>query len=198
MVAIGTGRNLLFGLLALQNGLIDQGALFAAFAAWTRFAGSAFSRGEPLFFVLGRAGIHRTETNARPKSCSRTSGGRTHGRDFWPLNADDSLIARSRQEDGERRVPWCSTVNHRANSHPDRKRSTILALTEEVRVSRHPSGFQTPIVFHRGFQTPIVFRETNEGGSRHRGSRGVPDTHRIPRNQRGKSAPARWVFAVGT
>jgi hypothetical protein len=88
----------------------------------------------PLFFVFGRAGIHRTETNARSKSCSRTSGGRTHGRDFWPLNADDSLIARSRQEDGERRVPWCSTVNHRANSHPDRNRSTILALTEDVRL----------------------------------------------------------------
>ncbi len=29
-------RDLLFGLLALQNGLIDQEALFAAFAAWTR------------------------------------------------------------------------------------------------------------------------------------------------------------------
>src|SRR5271157_3411896 len=29
-------RDLLFGLLALQNGLIDQGALFTAFAAWTR------------------------------------------------------------------------------------------------------------------------------------------------------------------
>ena len=29
-------RDLLFGLLALQNGLIDQGALFAAFAGWTR------------------------------------------------------------------------------------------------------------------------------------------------------------------
>ncbi len=29
-------RDLLFGLLALQNGLIDQDALFAAFAAWTR------------------------------------------------------------------------------------------------------------------------------------------------------------------
>ncbi len=32
----GPSRDLLFGLLALQNGLIDQGALFAAFAAWTR------------------------------------------------------------------------------------------------------------------------------------------------------------------
>ena len=29
-------RDLLFGLLALQNGLINQGALFSAFAAWTQ------------------------------------------------------------------------------------------------------------------------------------------------------------------
>ena len=35
-------RHLLFGLLALQNGLIDQGALVAAFQAWTR------DRGVPL------------------------------------------------------------------------------------------------------------------------------------------------------
>ncbi len=65
---------------------------------------------------------------------SRTCGGRAHGRDFWPPNADASLIVRLRQENGERRVPWCSTVNHRANSHPDRNRSTILALTEDVRL----------------------------------------------------------------
>jgi hypothetical protein len=36
-------RDLLFGLLALQNGLIDQGALFAAFAAWTRDKGRALA-----------------------------------------------------------------------------------------------------------------------------------------------------------
>ena len=30
-----TPRDLLFGLLALQNGLIDQGALFSAFTTWT-------------------------------------------------------------------------------------------------------------------------------------------------------------------
>ena len=36
MAPFDIDRNLLFGLLALQNGLIDQGALFAAFAAWTR------------------------------------------------------------------------------------------------------------------------------------------------------------------
>ena len=36
MAPVDTDRNLLFGLLALQTGMIDQGALFAAFAAWTR------------------------------------------------------------------------------------------------------------------------------------------------------------------
>jgi serine/threonine protein kinase len=39
MAPVDTERNLLFGLLALQVGLIDQGALFAAFAAWTRDKG---------------------------------------------------------------------------------------------------------------------------------------------------------------
>jgi hypothetical protein len=35
MAAITAERNLLFGLLALQNGLINQGQLVAAFQAWT-------------------------------------------------------------------------------------------------------------------------------------------------------------------
>jgi serine/threonine-protein kinase len=35
MAALAADRHLLFGLLALQNGLIDQGALVAAFQAWT-------------------------------------------------------------------------------------------------------------------------------------------------------------------
>src|SRR6516164_8777371 len=35
MAALAADRNLLFGLLALQNGLIDQGQLVAAFQAWT-------------------------------------------------------------------------------------------------------------------------------------------------------------------
>ena len=39
MSPVDIDRNLLFGLLALQNGLIDQGALFAAFAAWMRDKG---------------------------------------------------------------------------------------------------------------------------------------------------------------
>ena len=36
-------RDLLFGLLALQNGLIDQGGLFTAFAAWTRDKGRSLA-----------------------------------------------------------------------------------------------------------------------------------------------------------
>ena len=36
MAAVAAERNLLFGLLALQNGLIDQVQLVAAFQAWTR------------------------------------------------------------------------------------------------------------------------------------------------------------------
>jgi hypothetical protein len=36
MAALAADRNLLFGLLALQNGLIDQGQLMLAFQAWTR------------------------------------------------------------------------------------------------------------------------------------------------------------------
>src|SRR5262245_1295736 len=35
MAALAADRNLLFGLLALQNGLIDQVQLVAAFQAWT-------------------------------------------------------------------------------------------------------------------------------------------------------------------
>ena len=36
MSKVEVDRNLLFGLLAIQTGLVGQGALFAAFNAWTR------------------------------------------------------------------------------------------------------------------------------------------------------------------
>jgi hypothetical protein len=36
MVELAADRNLLFGLLALQNGLVDQVQLVAGFQAWTR------------------------------------------------------------------------------------------------------------------------------------------------------------------
>src|SRR3974390_2885152 len=51
MASIAAERDLLFGLVALQNGLIDQGQLVAAFQAWTRdkvrpLAGHLIARGD--------------------------------------------------------------------------------------------------------------------------------------------------------
>ena len=46
-------RDLLFGLLALQTGLIDQSALVAAFHAWTR------DKSRPIAEILARAGGDR-------------------------------------------------------------------------------------------------------------------------------------------
>src|SRR5262245_9719887 len=43
MAAMSADRDLLFGLLALQIGLIDQGQLVAAFQAWTRDKGRALA-----------------------------------------------------------------------------------------------------------------------------------------------------------
>ena len=39
MTAVDVDRNLLFGLVALQDGLIDQDQLLAAFRSWTRDKG---------------------------------------------------------------------------------------------------------------------------------------------------------------
>ncbi len=51
---------------------------------------------------------------------------------FWPVNADDNLIARSRKiGKGERRGSL--TVDPLANSQPHRIRSMIAALAEGVR-----------------------------------------------------------------
>ena len=46
MAAMAAERHLLFGILALQNGLIDQADLIAAFQAWSR------ERSRPLSQVL--------------------------------------------------------------------------------------------------------------------------------------------------
>ena len=73
-------RDLLFGLLALQTGLIDQGALFTAFAAWTR------DKGRPLADHLGDRGD--LDTEAGPPSrrwwpCTSRSTAATSRR-AWP------------------------------------------------------------------------------------------------------------------
>src|ERR1035438_2260051 len=59
MAKIDTDRNLLFGLLALQNGLIDQGKLVAAFQAWT------LDKGRPLAdHLVARGDLDADDRNA--------------------------------------------------------------------------------------------------------------------------------------
>jgi serine/threonine-protein kinase len=58
MSSAGADRDLLFGLLALQNGLIDQGQLVSAFQAWTR------DRGRPLAEHLAARGDLDAEQRA--------------------------------------------------------------------------------------------------------------------------------------
>ena len=65
MAAIAADRHLLLGLLALQNGLIDQAQLVAAFQAWTLRQGPAPGR---------------PPRRPRPPRAPRSAGGRGHGR----------------------------------------------------------------------------------------------------------------------
>ena len=60
MAAIAAERNLLFGILALQNGLIDQADLIAAFQAWSK------DRSRPLSEVL----LDRGALNESDRLCS--------------------------------------------------------------------------------------------------------------------------------
>ena len=65
-------RDLLFGLLALQNGLIDQAALFAAFAAWTR------DKGRPLadhLVDLGHLDARAAPSSRPSPACMSRHGG---------------------------------------------------------------------------------------------------------------------------
>src|SRR6516162_5441599 len=59
MAAIAADRDLLYGLIALQNGLIDQVQLVAAFQAWTR------DKGRPLAEHL----LARGDLDAEQRSC---------------------------------------------------------------------------------------------------------------------------------
>jgi hypothetical protein len=65
----------------------------------------AASRCRPLFFVFGRFVVYRMVAKSRSESGYKISGRRKYGRDFLLVNADANLIARSRQEDRQRRAP---------------------------------------------------------------------------------------------
>jgi hypothetical protein len=47
MPPVDASRNLLFGLLALQNSFIDRDALLDAFNRWARSRGVEFKHGQP-------------------------------------------------------------------------------------------------------------------------------------------------------
>ena len=56
MAAANADRNLLFGLLALQNGLIDQDQLVAAFRAWSRDKGRRIAD-----YLVGRGDLNANQ-----------------------------------------------------------------------------------------------------------------------------------------
>ena len=82
MAAIAADRDLLFGLLALQNGLIDQGQLVAAFQAWTR------DKARPLAEHLVARGDLDADAARRRRGPGRRCTSKKHGGD-----AEKSLAA---------------------------------------------------------------------------------------------------------
>ncbi len=66
MVAAAAERHLLFGLLALQNGLIDQGQLVAAFQAWTRDKARALAD-----HLVGRGDLDVDDRSAVARASTR-------------------------------------------------------------------------------------------------------------------------------
>ena len=99
---INPARDLLFGLLALQNGLIDQGQLVAAFQAWTRdrarpLADHLFSRGDldgdDRFVVEALVARHLKKHDGDPdKSLASLAVGHSIRQSF-AANADPELHA---------------------------------------------------------------------------------------------------------
>ena len=114
-MSAGTERDLLFGLFALQNGLIEQGALVAAFQAWTRdkakpLARHLVERGDldqdDAAAIAAMVARHIRKHDGDPeKSLAAVSAGRST-RDKLAALADPDLNAslprvRSRNQDEE-------------------------------------------------------------------------------------------------
>ncbi len=101
-MTIAADRDLLFGLLALQNGLIDQGQLVAAFQAWTRDKSGAMAdlleaRGD-LTPPSGRCsealadGAPRSHGGDAEKSLAAVAAGSRPAR-AWPRIGDPDIEA---------------------------------------------------------------------------------------------------------
>ena len=106
-------RDLLFGLLALQTGLIDQGGLFTAFAAWTR------DKGRPLADHLVELGHLDAPRRAAVEAIAglhvQALGGDT-GKSLAVLccRTLDSRKARARRRPGRRGDPRATSARRSA------------------------------------------------------------------------------------
>src|SRR5262249_40003032 len=98
MAAISAERDLLFGLLALQNGLINQGQLVAAFQAWTldkvrALADHLISLGHlndaQRAFVEAMADLHLAKHGDVERSLAAIPAGRSTGVSLAQLNDPD-------------------------------------------------------------------------------------------------------------
>ena len=101
-------RDLLFGLLALQTGLIDQGALFAAFAAWTR------DKARPLADHLGERGGLDADGRAAVEAMVAVHV-RTHGGDV-----EKSLALGTDEPVRSRRAGCARRARDRGHARPRR------------------------------------------------------------------------------
>jgi eukaryotic-like serine/threonine-protein kinase len=106
MPAVNADRNLLFGLLALQNGLVDQDQLVAAFRAWSRDKGRQIAeylveRGhmdaDQRDAVHAMVGLHdKKHSGSTEKSLAAIPAGRSTRESLAALGDDeiDTTLAR--------------------------------------------------------------------------------------------------------
>ena len=128
MAAIAADRNLLFGLLALQNGLIDQGQLVAAFQAWTR------DKARPLAdHLVGRGDLDADAPRRRRgdgRRCTSRSTAATPRQSLAAIPAGRSTresLARLGDPDIERHARPCS-ARARPSAGDDADRTASYAV----------------------------------------------------------------------
>jgi eukaryotic-like serine/threonine-protein kinase len=116
MASIAADRNLLFGLLALQNGLINQAQLVAAFQAWTLDKARALAdhlvalghlNGAQKVVVEAMADLHVAKHGDLERSLAAVSAGRSTHESLARLGDPDiegtlaQVRTRSTEQDGE-------------------------------------------------------------------------------------------------
>ena len=169
MAAIAADRNLLFGLLALQNGLIDQGQLVAAFQAWTLRQGPAAGR------PLDRPRRPRRRRAGGRRGAGRRCTSKKHGGD-----AEKSLAAvpagRSTRESlarlGDPDIE--ATLGHRrppASTRPTARTPTAPPATPSARPPPTASGSASSGRTPGAAWAPSSWRSTPSCTARWRSSR---------------------------